>query len=306
MAAPTTAAEIRDVNARYHDVAAESYDVKWGISFEAKGRKQVLAKMEKALGRLPERPYGRALEIGAGTGYFSLNLVRAGVVESAVCTDISPGMLDALRANARELGIDVEAVDTTADALPFEDGSFDLVFGHAVLHHLPDLAAAMAEFERVLRPGGDLAFAGEPSRHGDRIASLPKRGAHTVAPLWRRLMGAGPAPWVGNGDAAPDDHELERWVDVHAFTPGELTALARDAGFEAIRVRGEELVANWFGWTNRALEATADADDLPWLWFQYAYRGYLALQRVDTHLLEPRLPPAVFYNLLLSARKPST
>ena len=48
------------------------------------------------------------------------------------------------------------------------------------LHHLPDLKRAFAEFHRVLRPGGRIVFAGEPSRVGDRIASLPKRGAMAV------------------------------------------------------------------------------------------------------------------------------
>ena len=44
-------------------------------------------------------------------------------------------------------------------------------------------------------------------------------------------------------------------------------------------------------------------EDVPMLWRQYAFHGYLALQRVDEQLLEPRLPPAIFYNLLLAARK---
>jgi hypothetical protein len=69
-------------------------------------------------------------------------------------------------------------------------------------------------------------------------------------------------------------------------------------------VRGEELLANWFGWFNRTLEATADAQDIPRGWIQYAYRGYILLQRVDRALLEPRLPPRIFYNLMLAARKP--
>ena len=57
-----------------------------------------------------------------------------------------------------------------------------------------------------------------------------------------------------------------------------------------MHVRGEELLANWFGWTNRALEATAVADEVPWAWKQYAFRGYLALQEVDRRMLEGRLP----------------
>ena len=40
------------------------------------------------------------------------------------------------------------------------------------------------------------------------------------------------------------------------------------------------------------------------LWRQYAFRGYLLLQRVDRRVLEGRLPPAIFYNLLLAARRP--
>ncbi|HWI09244.1 MAG TPA: class I SAM-dependent methyltransferase, partial [Solirubrobacteraceae bacterium] len=71
----------------------------------------------------------------------------------------------------------------------------------------------------------------------------------------------------------------------------------------AVRVRGEELLANWFGWMNRTLEATAQPGDIPWLWRQYAFRGYLALQRVDVALLEGRLPAKVFYNLMIAGRK---
>ena len=40
-------------------------------------------------------------------------------------------------------------------------------------------------------------------------------------------------------------------------------------------------------------------------WIQYAYRGYLGLQKVDRALLEPRLPPAIFYNLMIAAQKPA-
>ena len=69
---------------------------------------------------------------------------------------------------------------------------------------------------------------------------------------------------------------------------------------------GQELVAGWFGWLNRTLESTAEKADIPMLWFQWAHRGYLTLKELDTALLEPRLPPAIFYNLLVSARSPAT
>ena len=297
-----SADDIRDVNTRYHDVAAHGYDGKWGIDFGPSGRAQVLGKLRKALGGEPGR-YDRALEIGAGTGYFSLNLVQAGVIGQATCSDISEGMLSALRANADALGIDVETAVGDAERLPFADGAFDLVLGHAVLHHIPDLPRAFAEFMRVLRPGGTLVFAGEPSRYGDRIAALPKRGALAVAPLWRVAVRASAAPRSGSGNGG-GDHALERFVDVHAFTPAQLARFARAAGFERVDVRGEELLANWFGWANRVLESTAEPSEVPWAWRQYAYRGYLLLQQLDRRLLESRLPAGVFYNLMLAARKP--
>src|ERR687895_82686 len=193
MVAPPTEHEILDVNRRYHDVAAQTYDAKWGISFGEIGHQQVLGKLTKLLGPKPG-PFAEALEIGAGTGYFSLNLLQTGVISSATCTDISPGMLATLEHNAAELGLEVETAACDASELPFEDESFDLVLGHAVLHHLPDLGRAFAEFERVLAPGGTLFFAGEPSRHGDRIAAVPKRAGLRLAPGWRRALGARPAP----------------------------------------------------------------------------------------------------------------
>jgi SAM-dependent methyltransferase len=294
-----TAAEIRDVNTRYHDVAAGHYDAKWGIDFGEIGREQVLLKVRKALGHAPGH-YPRALEIGAGTGYFSLNMLRAGIIGAATCSDISPGMLATLKGNAERLGLDVKTARVDAERLPFRDHSFDLVLGHAVLHHIPDLPRAFAEFERVLAPSGTLLFAGEPSRYGDRVARVPKRTAGALAPLWRLAIGARPAR---STQRAGSDAALESFVDVHAFAPSELSQVAHATGLHDVRVIGEELLANWFGWANRTLEATAEPADVPWAWRQYAYRGYMALQELDRRLLESRLPPAIFYNLMISARK---
>ncbi len=292
--------QIREANTRYHDVAADHYDSKWGIDFGEVGESQVGAKLRKALGGEPQ-PFASTLEIGAGTGYFTLNLLRAGLIEQATCSDISAGMLQTLAANAERLGLSVRTQAANAEALPFADESFELVFGHAVLHHIPDLPRAFGEFMRVLRPGGTLLFAGEPSRYGDRLARVPKTLGRVLAPLWRRAIGARRAPASADGAA---EGRLEAVVDVHAFAPAELARLAREAGLSEVRVSGEELLANWFGWTNRTLETTAVAEEVPWAWRQYAYHGYLALQRVDGRLLESRLPAALFYNLLLAARKP--
>ena len=299
-ASPHTAPErIKRANVRYHDAAASEYDEKWGIDFGRVGQDQVRGKMAKALGGWPPEAFGDALEIGAGTGYFSLNLLQLGVIHRLVATDISTGMLVRLRetANALRLSVDTETVD--AERLPFDDESFDLVFGHAVLHHLPHLDGALSEFRRVLRPGGTLAFCGEPSRYGDLLAAVPKRSAQALAPLWRLALGA--SARRASADER-DGHELEPEVDVHAFSPKLLAALLRGAGFRAVRIQGEELLANGYGWAVRTLEGSAEPDEVPYRWREFAFRSYLALQRVDSTLLEPRLPPSLFYNLVLSAR----
>ena len=119
-------------------------------------------------------------------------------------------------------------------------------------------------------------------------------------------MGAAPRPSNGNGNGGwSEEDTLERWWTCTRSRPRTCRSHAHGAGFEAVRVSGEELAASLFGWANRTLEASADPVDVPWAWRVYAYRGYLLLQTLDRSLLEPRLPAALFYNLLLSARVPS-
>src|SRR5947207_12711104 len=164
----------KTANLRYHDAAAAAYDAKWSISFDERCIDYVRERAERML---PGRRYGRVLEVGAGTGFFLLNLWQAGFVEEAHATDLSLGMLGACGANARRLGCGLRTAAGDAEALPYADGAFDLVVGHAFLHHLPDYKAAIAEMRRVLRPGGALLIAGEPTALGDRIAGVAKRAA---------------------------------------------------------------------------------------------------------------------------------
>jgi ubiquinone/menaquinone biosynthesis C-methylase UbiE len=99
------------------------------------------------------RAHGRVLEVAVGTG---LNLPS--YPDDAVITgvDVSPAMLDQARARARRLGRDVDLVVGDAQALPFDDASFDTVVCALGLCSFADPKGAIAEMKRVLRPGGHL------------------------------------------------------------------------------------------------------------------------------------------------------
>ena len=251
-AAPDATAErIRDVNTRYHDLAAGSYDAKWGIDFGEIGRRQVADEAPQGA-----RRRARALRASARDRRRDRLLLaepdarrhdRAAPPPPTSHPACSP------RCARTPSGSASTSTRSQADAedLPFPDESFDLVLGHAVLHHIPDLDRAAAEFMRVLRPGGTVVFCGEPSANGDRLAAWPeaRRRARRprVAPRRRRLRarrrrrlrprlrprprGGGRRPRLRprNARAAP----------------------SRPPASTDARVRGEELLANMYGWVLR-------------------------------------------------------
>ena len=102
-------------------------------------------------GRVP-----RALDLGCGPGFFSIILARLGCRVEAV--DSSASMLDEARANNLVAGTGeyVGLHESDVEALPFEDGSFDLVVSRNVTWLLRDPEAAYVEWGRVLAPGGKL------------------------------------------------------------------------------------------------------------------------------------------------------
>ncbi len=107
---------------------------------------------------LAPQPGERLLEIGPGTGYYTLDLgesiAPSGTVE---IFDLQQEMLDHTMRRAAERGADnIVATRGDATALPFEDDSMDAVVLVAVLGEIPDPDAALREIQRVLRPGGRL------------------------------------------------------------------------------------------------------------------------------------------------------
>jgi ubiquinone/menaquinone biosynthesis C-methylase UbiE len=98
---------------------------------------------------------GRVLEIGVGTG---LSFPHYPPVAELVGVDPSEPMLRRARRRAKELGRDVTLLEAPAEALPFDDESFDTVVTLAVLCTVDDPAGALREIRRVLRPTGRFVF----------------------------------------------------------------------------------------------------------------------------------------------------
>jgi len=109
----------------------------------------------RAVRRLLPRTPSTALDLGAGRGISSYALARDGW--SVVALEPDPSAVvgaDAIRSLTDATGVDVEVVQQWGEHLPFDDGSFDLVYGRQVLHHARNLRHLCAEASRVLRPGG--------------------------------------------------------------------------------------------------------------------------------------------------------
>jgi ubiquinone/menaquinone biosynthesis C-methylase UbiE len=294
----------KTANLLYHDAVARSYDAKWAIAFDDRCISYVRRRAERML---PRPRYGRVLEVGCGTGFFILNLWQSGYVQEAHACDLSPGMLAVCAESARTMGCDLKLRTADAERLPFEDESFDLVVGHAFLHHLPEPAAAISEAHRVLAPGGTLWIAGEPTLWGDRMARAVGRTTHRAYDQVARIIPRLRRPPALEPVTADERvcRELEWHVDLHTFEPDAVARMAREAGFVRIRVETEELVSSLAGWAVRTIEAEVPPGVLGRRWGSLAYRIYLALYEFDQRLLYRVIPKRIFYNLHMYGEKRS-
>lgn len=120
-----------------------------------------------ALARLGARGR-RCVEIGTGRrGLGARCAVTMMGAEEVLAVDVHPASVARARARLADLGDRVRVEVADATALPVPDASTDLVLSSHALHHIDDWRAAVAEAARVLRPGGQLAFAEMTSRFVD-------------------------------------------------------------------------------------------------------------------------------------------
>jgi ubiquinone/menaquinone biosynthesis C-methylase UbiE len=102
----------------------------------------------------------KILDAGCGPGTYGLMLAQQG--NEVVGVEISPGGVEVANQRAKGKGVDFSAQVGDLEKLPFEDSTFDVCFCGWVLHHFPDVNAAVSELARVLKPGGIIALA-EPN-----------------------------------------------------------------------------------------------------------------------------------------------
>ena len=107
---------------------------------------------------LAPEPGERVLEVGPGTGYYSLHTARwIGPDGTLDILDIQQEMLDHTTRRAHELGIsNIVSTRGDAQALPYPDHSFDAAYLNVTLGEVPDQEAVLREMRRVLKPGGRL------------------------------------------------------------------------------------------------------------------------------------------------------
>jgi SAM-dependent methyltransferase len=139
---------------------------------------------------LDPRPGERLLEVGPGTGYYTLPVAEwlepGGIVD---IFDLQREMLDHTMRAAHDRGLqNIVATQGDARSLPYDDDTFDGVYLVTVLGEIPDQDAALAELARVLKPSGRLVVGelfGDP--HWVRISPLVQRARRAGLQLERRV-----------------------------------------------------------------------------------------------------------------------
>jgi ubiquinone/menaquinone biosynthesis C-methylase UbiE len=288
----------------YHDWEAETYDDKWSISYDERCIDYARGRFDAVAGDQP-LPYEHALELGCGTGFFLLNLMQGGIATKGSVTDLSPGMVKVALRTAANLGLDVDGRVADAETIPYDDNTFDLVVGHAVLHHIPDVEKSLREVLRVLKPGGRFIFAGEPSTIGDFYARWLSRATWAATTKITRF---GPLQDWRRPQAELDESSraaaLEAVVDIHTFDPSDLERMSTSAGAVNVKTATEEFAAAMLGWPVRTFEAAVPPEKLGWGWARFAFGGWKRLTWVDENILRKVVPPKFFYNVIITGTKP--
>lgn len=186
------------------------------------------ADLRRVIDALALEPNDRLLDAGCGTGQFATAFALSGYNVAAI--DLSPEMIGRAVEHGRELGVDVEWHVGSIDAVPAPDAAFDAIHARVVLQFVPDPAAALTEFRRVLKPGGRLyisvpgALSPIYNRSFRRFLDPELTGANYIVPWeleqllqelgWSILTGWGDFSTNLSGEPNPLSREAVSGLDI--------------------------------------------------------------------------------------------
>jgi ubiquinone/menaquinone biosynthesis C-methylase UbiE len=244
-------AEALRVNRIFHDHECAYYDERFAIVHDERSAWRALREVEDLLGR-PVRADETVLDAGCGTGWLAAGLPRAVPGLSMIGVDLSHGMIERARAAGAW-----PLLQADAQRLPLATASVDLIVTRGVLHHLPDVPAALTEWRRVLRPGGAVVVTCEPT---------PAAEAHAAAL-------AGVLVRVLHRPLTPEDDFWEvasMAANLHVFTPAQLGAMATGAGYREVALSTRYFCATLVLAASYVTHGRRPglAQRVPWRWLQ--------------------------------------
>jgi ubiquinone/menaquinone biosynthesis C-methylase UbiE len=163
------------------------------------------------------------LDVGCGQGIDVVRYARAGARITGI--DLTPRHVELARLHVAALGLEATVVQGDAERLPFPDASFDRVSSNGVLHHTPDMPAALREIRRVLRPGGEA-----------RLLVYNRRSFHywLFQVLWQGIRHGQllqERSMAGVLARGVERSSIEARPLVRVYSPSQLRRLLRAAGF---------------------------------------------------------------------------
>ncbi|MEO6512727.1 MAG: methyltransferase domain-containing protein [Nocardioides sp.] len=172
----------------------------------------------------------RVLEIGLGQGAESELLIHRGARWSGL--DLTPESVDRVRTRLETRGLPYDDLEQgSALEIPWPDDSFDIVFSHGVLHHVPEIRRAQSEIHRVLRPGGRLVamlYARRSVNYQVSIRLVRRAALLGAYPLRRRVRsGSRLGQHLSNAEQTGLRRYLELERFTHRNTDGPLNPFAR-------------------------------------------------------------------------------
>jgi len=174
----------------------------------------------------------RVLDVATGAGHTAMAL--APHVAHVIASDVTEEMLAETRRLAAEKGLaNLETASADAAALPFADGSFDLVTCRLAAHHFPDPAAFVAEAWRVLKPGGKLGLVDNVAPDAELLPGLPDAKLRHAAAAYNAF------------------ETLRDPSHARCLALGEWLALLKDAGFIAPHAEHMDQDIAFGPWTQR-------------------------------------------------------